>query len=281
MSQPTPSQPPLLATLRPAPGQCAKMCRAPGTYQPPKEEGIGRTGAYKASISPLSTVPDAILLDVPVHIVQQRLSPARLAPYLATANRDLDQGLALYLWNTQMSAALFEGLQHAEVVLRNALSDQLAILRQNAGHPDGKWFWHDTDPWFNPWWQPEMLRLLKDACRKLEKRQRPLTTGGIVAELSFGFWRYLLTSHYVSSLWTPALRHAFPKGLDRDDARKLVEEINLLRNRIAHHEPIYRRDLETDAMRIEQLLDWLCPTTAQWALANNRVADLWAQKPDA
>lgn len=216
---------------------------------------------------------------MPEQIVQQRLSPARLAPYLTTASGDLHQALALYQWNTQMSAALFEGLQHAEVVLRNALSDQLVLLRQNAGHPDGKWFWHDTDPWFTPWWQPEMLRLLKDACRKLDKRQRPLTTGGIVAELSFGFWRYLLTAHYVDSLWTPALRHAFPKGLDRDDARKLVEEINLLRNRIAHHEPIYRRDLETDAMRIEQLLDWLCPTTAQWALANSRVADLWAQKP--
>ena len=187
-----------------------KTCRAPGTYQPLKEEGIGHTGAYEVSISLLSTDPDAILLTVPAHIVQQRLSSARLAPYLATVNGNLDEALALYQWNTQMSAALFEGLQHAEVVLRNALSEQLAILRQNAGHPDGKWFWHDTDPWFNPWWQPEMLRLLKDACRKLEKRQRPLTIGGIVAELSFGFWRYLLTSHYVSSLWTPALRHAFP-----------------------------------------------------------------------
>lgn len=210
MSHPTFCQSSPFATLRPEPGQCAKTCRAPGTYQPPEEEGIGRTGAYKVSISLMSTDPAAILLDVPVHIVQQRLSPARLAPYLATANGDLNQALALYLWNTQMSAALFEGLQHAELGLRNALSDQLVILRQTAGHPDGKWFWHDTDPWFNPWWQPEMLRLLKDAYRKLEKRQRPLTTGGIVAELSFGFWRYLLTSHYVSSLWTPALRHAFP-----------------------------------------------------------------------
>ncbi len=34
----------------------------------------------------------------------------------------------------------------------------------------------------------------------------------LVAELSFGFWRYLLSSRYHASLWVPDLHRAFPRG---------------------------------------------------------------------
>jgi hypothetical protein len=211
-------------------------------------------------------------------VVTECLSPARLSRYVAST-RTLHEAIELYEWNTQVAAAIFELIQHAEVVLRNALSKELAALRIVDGDLTGSWFWFDTDVWFTPWWQPEMLRQLKKVHGSLARTKRPISASRIVAEMSFGFWRYLLTSHYESSLWTPALRRAFPRGLARESVHDLVEHINVLRNRIAHHEAVFSRNLCADLLRIEQLLDWLSPPSADWAMATSRISELWDRRP--
>ena len=67
----------------------------------------------------------------------------------------------------------------------------------------------------------------------------------MIAEFSLGFWRYLLIARYEHSLWNPAMRSQFRalSHLSGADSRKAVharlEKLNYLRNRIAHHEPIY------------------------------------------
>lgn len=93
-----------------------------------------------------------------------------------------------------------------------------------------------------------------------QARGRAATTGivhpgKVVAELNFGFWRYLLTARYEASLWTPALRHCFPIGLARSTVYDPVENINAFRNRVAHHEPIHARNLHDDIDRLTQLLE--------------------------
>lgn len=119
-----------------------------------------------------------------------------------------------------------------------------------------------------------MIKNLNRARSKAKDSSGTVRPGKVVAELTFGFWRYLLTAHYEASLWTPALRHAFPSGLARGTVYELVEHINILRNRVAHHEPIHRRNLQTDLLRIEQLLDWISPDTSNWAF-NNVETDLY------
>ncbi|PZE69345.1 hypothetical protein DEJ27_08700 [Curtobacterium sp. MCPF17_018] len=51
--------------------------------------------------------------------------------------------------------------------------------------------------------------------------------GRVVAELSFGFWRYLFESRYLTASWTPALHRAFPHGpadaLTRQDHDYAIE----------------------------------------------------------
>ena len=73
------------------------------------------------------------------------------------------------------------------------------------------------------------------------------TPGRVVAELPLGFWRFLLTSHYERSLWLTCLREAFPgiqgRGMRRD-VHDAIRDLHVLRNRIAHHEPIHNRPLE-------------------------------------
>jgi hypothetical protein len=52
--------------------------------------------------------------------VRRWLSAARLAKYSTAAGGDIGRALALYEWNSRISAALMRDLGHIEVGLRNA-----------------------------------------------------------------------------------------------------------------------------------------------------------------
>lgn len=102
-----------------------------------------------------------------------------------------------------------------------------------------------------------------------------------IAELNFGFWRYLLARRYEATLWTPALRHAFPNlaPRSRTTVYRSVSELHLLRNRIAHHEPIHRRNLMLDALNMYRLLDWIDTDMRVWAVGLSRIQPLIASRP--
>lgn len=95
----------------------------------------------------------------------------------------------------------------------------------------------------------------------------------MVAELNLGFWRYLAASRYLTAMWTPALYRAFPAGpADKLQAQRQVDRhlknLMLLRNRVAHHEPIHRRNLLRDLDAAVAVTSWVAPSAGQW------VADL-------
>jgi hypothetical protein len=210
--------------------------------------------------------------------ISERLSLPRLGPYLAVTGT-LDSALALYQWNATVSATLFELVGHAEIVLRNALDEQLIDLRRRSGDPSGEWFVTSTS-WFHPWWTAPMITII-DRARQQGTTAFVVHQGKVVAELTFGFWRYLLTARYEASLWTPALRHAFRPGLARSTVYELVEQINAFRNRVAHHEPIHSRNIQDDIDRLAQLLEWISPPTAIWALESvqPRLTELLQSRP--
>jgi hypothetical protein len=87
---------------------------------------------------------------------------------------------------------------------------------------------------------------IETARRHLTANGRPEAPGRVVAELPFGFWRFLLAGRYERPLWLPCLRGAFPglagRGMRRD-VHDALRDLHLLRNRIAHHEPIHNRQL--------------------------------------
>jgi hypothetical protein len=90
-------------------------------------------------------------------------------------------------------------------------------------------------------------------------------SGKIVAELPFGFWRYLLAKRYSATLW-PAIRHGFPQLPGRDRARleRPVIRLHQLRNRIAHHEPLIRENLPARLADLEYILDAIDPALRRW-----------------
>jgi hypothetical protein len=207
--------------------------------------------------------------------LRQRMSFERMGPYEQACSGDHDKAFALYEWNCAVSGAFFEALGLLEVALRNALHDQLTrwhAARYRTGH------WYD-DP--SGVLEAHRARDIADARGRLQRQNKAETPGGLVTELSFGFWRFLLTSRYEPSLWTPALRHAFPalRPARRHTVYVPVNELVRLRNRVAHHEPIYNRPLLTlhgDLLRVAGYVD---QDLASWIRTFSRLPALLPIRP--
>ncbi|MFF5292855.1 Abi family protein [Paractinoplanes globisporus] len=203
-----------------------------------------------------------------------RLSPERLTPYVIAGGDGAAAALDLYVWNAELAAALATTLGHVEVVLRNAIHQNLTA-------------W-STRRFGEPRWYRDAGHLLHsrhaDAIRVAQLRvsqhgRRTETPGRIVAELSFGFWRFLLTSHYDTTLWRQTLHQVFPGQRRRRVIHDAVEVLHLARNRIAHYEPMFNRPIaDIQAIALE-VTDWICPVTRAWIERQCRTAAVLRDRP--
>ena len=186
--------------------------------------------------------------------IEHFLSSQRLTPYLLLADNDKRKAIRLYERNTDLSEALYGILQGLEIALRNSIHHTMSA---NTGRED----WFDAIAFAYP--QTEQLSSAKKA---LTQQSKPLETGRIIAELSFGFWTSLLGPSYSNKIWFPLkLWMAFPaKSCGRKETYKRLDKIRLLRNRVAHHESILARNLRQDVLEITEVISWICPTTSEW-----------------
>jgi hypothetical protein len=208
----------------------------------------------------------------------RRISAERFAPYHAAAGYDARRALQLYENNLELSMAFWGVLSDLEILVRNAMHERLTIwsLRR---YGDDVWYL-DHGRVF----RDEGSSVIDAARRRATAEGRGETVGRVVAELPFGFWRFLLTSHYERSLWMPCLRHAFPgiqgRGMRRD-VHDAIRDLHVLRNRIAHHEPIHNRPLAVLHDQALMVAEWVCPVTRRWIAARSRVPELLLAPPEA
>ena len=71
---------------------------------------------------------------------------------------------------------------------------------------------------------------------------------------------------------------AWPPRRIRADVEHRMEGLHLLRNRIAHHEPIFRRDLARDHAQLLELIGWMCADSQAWATAVSRILKTIAER---
>ena len=205
--------------------------------------------------------------------LEASFSPERMSTYLRTAEGDRDTAFHLYAWNTAMSAAFYGPLQGLEVALRNAMHRQLT------GRYGATWY-------DNPSAGLDMRcrDRIGDAKTEVRRAGHTAEPSRIVAALSFGFWVSLLRrggrlddgnrkADYERTLWRPALRGAFPHGesLTRKQTHQPLDHLRKLRNRIAHHEPIFARHLLEDHRRILDVTGWISPGVRTWIERHSRV----------
>ena len=108
----------------------------------------------------------------------------------------------------------------------------------------------------------------------------------MIAELGFGFWRFLCAERYLTSLWSPALAAQFPHHPSphnavqiRADVDSRMGRLHFLRNRVAHHKPIHRRELADDAAVLMELVRWMCTDAHAWMTSLTRIPYVLDSRP--
>ena len=204
-------------------------------------------------------------------MVASIISQERLTKYMIAAGGDSEVALAIYGWNIQISEAFFPLLSAAEVCLRNTIS---ARLIQVYGHR---------------WWNKSAFHLLIGGtgkgivlrARNNLVRKGPVTSGRMIAELSFGFWVQMLKQENVAALWTPI--HAsfadLPEAVTYAQFYERCDEVKEFRNRIFHHEPIIERDILYEYSKILGLITWISSDKGEWIKKYSRVATVARSKP--
>lgn len=210
-----------------------------------------------------------------MHNLPAVLSAPRFATYLGETGGDKEAALELYLWNLRLSAAFFVPLQICEVSVRNSI---VAGIEKTYG---ANW----------PWERGFEISLRNPPTGYSPRRDllglRGLSTAGkIVAELKFVFWEKMLTSGHDGAIWNAHFRKVFPNTdpaktvqLLRREGNDSLFAIRDLRNRIAHHEPIFRRPIQQEFDRIRSVIFWTDPIAAAWVDKVQTVTSLIAERP--
>ncbi len=204
------------------------------------------------------------------------IAPSHMNTYVAAASGDRSRALTIARWDRQLALALFADLAVLEPALRNSMNEQL------------------TRRWGTRWYASQEVHLddrtsrqLSEAWARTAARKHP---DDVIARCMFGFWRGLLDrgDHVgrqprrvrcrYDELWRGVLDRAFPGGRaqalrdgqrwQRGYALAVVSRVNELRNRVAHHEPLFtgvpaagqliRRSVQSshgDCLRLAAMLD--------------------------
>lgn len=166
------------------------------------------------------------------------MSVARMSRYLSACNNDTKKAMTLYRLNLRLSQELFTVISCFEIALRNSVDK------------------HCKNSIGNDWLQNGILAggiFNNNQCRltannisdAISKLGRNYSHNKLVAELGFGFWRYIFAQNQYTATGRTLLR-IFPAKPTSTASTQYnqtfvfnqLAQINNLRNRIAHHEPI-------------------------------------------
>lgn len=166
------------------------------------------------------------------------MTTSRMSRYLVACSGNNRKSMTLYRRNLILSQELFTTIGCFEIALRNSIDRHYTYALgndwlKNGALPGGVFDTPNT----------ELTRdAIRDAMRKLN---RSYTHFKLVAELGFGFWRYLFASYQYTRAGSTLLRIFPQKPLSTPALQynqgyifNQLASINKIRNRIAHHEPI-------------------------------------------
>lgn len=186
------------------------------------------------------------------NLINENLSFKRLLAYQIDQNELISTTMAQYLWNIELSKALYPLLHLVEVSLRNRLNVFIGNYLK-----DSEWLLK------NNILKEIEKKMVVDAQQKLLKARKIVNNDNLVAELSFGFWTNLIDRRYEQVIWPQLLKPVFPGIKNHMRTRKIISNqfnhIRKIRNRIFHYERIWNRsDLLITYEEMLQVLNWMC-----------------------
>lgn len=190
---------------------------------------------------------------LPKPILEKFFSNSRLARYKELAGENADF-ISVYRLNTQESAKFFTALIQFEVVLRNAINEQ---LREDFGV---SWL---NEVMFNA----KQQEMIGDVRLRLFEKKKEINNCNIISNLSFGFWVNLFSSDYDKTLWRNSLYKVFyntDARPSRSKVRERLEKFLILRNRISHCECIIHFPLQKYRQQLIEIISWINQDIARW-----------------
>lgn len=171
---------------------------------------------------------------------QHILSEERLNRYLTACGHDTRKTMTLYRLNLNLSQEVFTLLSCFEVALRNAIDRQLTAR-----------FGYD---WLRDAILPggifdipscrDSAKIIRKAYNRLN-RNGEYTHHKLIAEMEFGVWKYMFanpqyraTGQQLLSIFPNKPRSSREIQYNQAYVFNELDGVNILRNRIAHHEPI-------------------------------------------
>lgn len=165
------------------------------------------------------------------------ISPERMGRYVQAMEGDTRKAMTLYRLNLKLSQEFFTVVSCLEISLRNAIDRHYTTIHGTDWLRDSilsKGFYNRRNCGKTPY-------IIGRALRRLKKYSH----SKLLAEMDFGFWRYAFGRHQYRAAGQ-SLLDVFPnKPLSTSDIQYnntyvfgKLEKINMLRNRLAHHEPI-------------------------------------------
>lgn len=194
------------------------------------------------------------------------MSKPRMDRYLIACSNNTRNAMTLYRLNLKLSQELFTIISCLEISLRNSIDNHYLKIHGN------NWLKKsvETNGIFE---NKKCFNTSKIINRSLKKLDNNYTHSKLIAEMDFGFWRYLFSKPQFHAGGQSLLKifPAKPKSnLSIQYNNKYVfnelEKINKIRNRIAHHEPIcfkfYLPIIDTKYVReqyrlIKELFYWM------------------------
>jgi len=205
-----------------------------------------------------------------------------------------EECLGIYLWNKQLASAFLPALQILEVSLRNAIYqakieyEEENIEKKFAAHAwaakkaeiDRSWFITVMTAANNL----ESYRQIDTARRKITQEGKSHNPENYIAKLTLGFWVALVDKDYsipnatYLTLWPHLRGKVFPNAYDIKGQPlsitgigSALRDINKIRNRLSHHEPLWRKSntynveqainkIATDYKKCLDIIRWINPS---------------------
>ena len=206
-------------------------------------------------------------------IIEELITNERLKSYTTVFKHSNDAELiGAYLWNIHVSSAIYPLLTISEVTLRNSID---SVLTKNLG----TFWWSHNRLHYRSFDKnteaPSAITKLKNKFAtatnqvRREKQKRyniknaTPTHHEIIAKTDFATWEFLLDKEFMGPdlIWPKHMGAVFQGNWPSSKtakvlltAKDLVRTTRELRNRVSHHEPVWKRfGVHTEADAIEHL----------------------------
>ncbi|MFY8078460.1 MAG: Abi family protein [Flavobacteriales bacterium] len=197
--------------------------------------------------------------------LEKIVSKHRMKRYLQACTSDKSKAVELYLLNIQLSSETFKLICFFEIAFRNSINNHLSKLYGQD--------WLEQSISASGFFNSPQTAITFSIIQNLKIDISKENNNQLITQLGFGFWRHLFAPNQYKAVGSNLLEILIHKPKSTPSLQinqkyifKKLTEINDLRNRIAHHEPICfkngitRLDI-SDTIRISNsivlLLEWL------------------------